>query len=79
MPACMTCPVDSKAVLRDVLAELGRARMLAVSIAALSAFLVAAVLPIPAAYELWRVGQVAEWREVSVRLDGVEKSSLQLR
>ena len=53
--------------------------MLAVSIAALSAFLVAAVLPIPAAYELWRVGQVAEWREVSVRLDGVEKSSLQLR
>jgi hypothetical protein len=52
----MTSPVDPKTVLRDVLAELGGARKLAVSIAALSSFLVAAVLPIPAVYELWRVG-----------------------
>lgn len=69
----MTSPVDPKTVLHDVLAEVGGARQLAVSIAALSSFLVAAVLPIPAVYELWRVGQVAEWRVVPVRLDAVEK------
>lgn len=68
----MQQPVDPRHILRDVLAELGGARRLAVSIAALCAFLVAAFLPIPAAYELWRVGQVAEWREVPVRLDAVE-------
>lgn len=68
----MQQPVDPKQVLRDLLTELGGARKLALSLAALSAFLVAAFLPIPAAYELWRVGQVAEWREVPVRLDAVE-------
>jgi hypothetical protein len=69
----MASPVDPKTVLRDVLSRLSGARSLAVSMAALSAFLVAAFLPIPAAYELWRVDQVAEWREVPVRLDAVEK------
>jgi hypothetical protein len=69
----MAFPVDPKTVLRDVRAKLASARRLAVSMAALSAFLVAAFMPIPAAYELWRVDQVAEWREVPVRLDAVEK------
>ena len=68
----MEKPVDPKQILREVLAELGGARRLALSLAALCAFLVAAFLPIPAAHELWRVGQVAEWREVPVRLDAVE-------
>lgn len=69
----MDKPVDPKAVLRGVLAELGGVRKLALSLAALVAFLVAAFLPLPAMYELWRVGEVATWREVPVRLDAVER------
>lgn len=68
----MASPVDPKAILRDVLAELGGARKLALSLAALSAFFIAGFLPLPAAYELWRVGDVATWQEVPVRLDAVE-------
>lgn len=69
----MAPPVDPKAILRDALAELGGARKLALSLAALSAFFIAAFLPLPAAYELWRVGDVATWQEVPVRLDAVER------
>lgn len=68
----MEKPVDPKQVLREVLGEFGGARKLALSIAALAAFFIAAFLPLPAAYELWRVGDVATWREVPVRLDAVE-------
>lgn len=69
----MDKPVDPNQILREVLGELGGARKLALSIAALCAFLIAAFLPLPAAYELWRVGEVASWREVPVRLDAVER------
>jgi hypothetical protein len=68
----MEQPVDPKQVLREVLAELGGARKLVGSILMLWLLLVATFLPIPAAYELWRVGDVASWREVPVRLDAVE-------
>lgn len=69
----MEKPVDPKAVLLGVLAELGGARKLALSLAALCAFFIAAFLPLPAAYELWRVSEVATWHEVPVRLDAVER------
>lgn len=71
--AAMDKPVDPKQILRGVLGELGGARKLALSLAALVAFLVAAFLPLPAMYELWRVGEVATWHEVPVRLDAVER------
>ena len=68
----MEKPVEPKKILREVLAELGGARKLAVSILMLWLLLVATFLPIPGIYELWRVGDVATWSEVPVRLDAVE-------
>lgn len=69
----MQQPPDPKAALLEVIGELGNGRKLVLSIATLWLFLAAAFLPLPALYELWRVGEVATWREVPVRLDAVEK------
>ena len=73
----MPKPVNTQRILRDVLAEVGGARKLALSLAILWTILVAAFMPIPAAYELWRVGEVSAWRQVPVRLD--QRPHLNLR
>ena len=59
-------------MISGALTELGGVSRLVVSALAPCAFLVAAFLPIPAAYEQWHVSRVAEWREVPARLDAVE-------
>jgi hypothetical protein len=75
LPSLLTMeqPVDPKEAVRQVLGALGDVRKLARSFAMLWMLLVGFFLPIPTAYELWRVGDVTTWREVPVRLDAVEE------
>ncbi|MGV3510964.1 MAG: hypothetical protein ACO1OX_03065 [Novosphingobium sp.] len=69
----MRKPADPMQILRKKPAVLEGLRKHVLSMVAMSAFLLATVMPIAAVYELWRVQEVSAWPAVLVRLDAVEK------
>ncbi len=73
--AFMGKSVDQPRAFRDVLALLECAGKFTLTLAKLGTLVTAIFLPPLAAYELWRVGEVEQWREVTVRIEAVERKA----